>query len=168
MNHLASNPFESSKMFATMKNDAPTPSDYLMQLPPDRREAMGQLRDTINSNLPDGFVEAMNYGMIGWVVPHALYPSGYHCNPKEPLPFMSIASQKNHMAFYHMGLYAMPDLMAWYVAEYAKINTGRADVAKSCIRFKKPGLIAHHLIGELVQRMSVAEWIAVYERAFRR
>lgn len=145
-----------------------TPDEYLAQLPPERREAMDLLRKVINSNLPYGFAEAMSYGMIGWVVPHSVYPAGYHCNPKEPLPFMSIASQKSHIAIYHMGLYTMPELSGWFVAEYQNLMQKKPDMAKSCVRFKMATPIPYDLIAELVKKVSVNEWVALYEREIKR
>ena len=120
-----------------MKIEADSPEDYLAQLPEDRKEAMTQLREVILKNLPGGFVEMMNYNMPSYVVPHSLYPAGYHCDPKLPLPFMSIASQKNFVALYHMGVYANPDVMTWFTEEYAKHCKYKLDMGKSCIRFKR-------------------------------
>ena len=149
-----------------MQSKAITPEQYLLELAPERRSAMSLLRETIQSKLPDGFVETMSYGMIGYVVPHTIYPAGYHCDPKQPLPFLSIASQKNFIAVYHMGIYAMPELMAWFLSEFPKHAKGKPDMGKSCIRFKKPEQIPLTLIGELVTRISVKDWIDTYERSF--
>lgn len=146
-----------------LKHDDTSAAAYLASLPDDRREAMIALRNTILTHLPRGFVEAMSYGMIGYVVPHDIYPAGYHCDPAQPLPFLSIASQKSHIALYHMGLYADPDLLAWFEAEWAARDLGKLDMGKSCIRFKKPERIPLDLIGDLVERMSAERWIAVYE-----
>ncbi|MCB0790048.1 MAG: DUF1801 domain-containing protein, partial [Flavobacteriales bacterium] len=129
---------------------------------------MKELRATIKKNLPKGFEETMSYGMIGYVVPHKLYPAGYHCDPKLPLPFMSIASQKNFVAVYHMGLYADKELMDWFVEEYPNHVTTKLDMGKSCIRFKKPERIPMELIGELCTKMSVTDWVALYERSIKR
>ena len=110
-----------------------------------------------------GFSEEINYGMIGWVVPHSLYPEGYHCDPKLPLPFMSIASQKHFIAVYHIGVYANPKLLEWFISEYPKHCSTKLDMGKSCIRFKKIGNIPYNLIGELVTKMSANDWIMLYE-----
>ena len=141
---------------------------YINEAPEDRRAALQQLRAIILKNLPEGFQEEMSYGMIGYVVPHSIYPKGYHCTPELPLPFMSFASQKNSINFYHMGIYAKPELYDWFVAEYPKHSKQKLDIGKSCIRIKKPENIPFELIGELVKKMSVAEWIKTYEAAFNK
>jgi uncharacterized protein YdhG (YjbR/CyaY superfamily) len=151
-----------------MKIEATSPDNYIEQLPEDRQAPMQKLRAIINDNLPAGFEEAMNYGMIGYVVPHSAYPAGYHCNTKLPLPFMNIASQKNFIALYHMGIYANPTLMEWFVAEYPKHNKRKLDMGKSCIRFKKVEEIPYDLITELVQKMTMQEWIELYEANYKR
>lgn len=151
-----------------MKIEATSPDHYLTQLPDDRKGPMTKLRNTILENLPDEFEETMSYGMIGYVVPHSVYPPGYHCDPKLPLPFMSIASQKNFIALYHMGIYALPELMEWFVAEYPKYVSTKLDMGKSCIRFKKPDQIPFELIGQLTQKMTAGEWVEVYEKQVRR
>lgn len=142
--------------------------DYLNQIPAERKDAMNKLRQTILDNLPKGFEETMSYGMIGYVVPHSLYPAGYHCDPKLPLPFMSIASQKNFVAFYHMGIYANPELLAWFQEEYPKHVKTKLDMGKSCIRFKKPDQMPFELLGKLVAKMTVAEWIENYESELKK
>ena len=144
-----------------MEYDAKNPDDYLSQLPEDRQGPMRRLREIIRDHLPAGFEETMSYGMIGYVVPHSRYPDGYHCDPKLPLPFINIASQKNHIALYHMGLYASPGLQQWFIAAYTKLS-GKLDMGKSCIRFKKPELIPFVLIGELCGKLTVSEWIELY------
>ena len=146
-----------------MISKASTPEQYLKEVPADRKEAIMKLRDTVVKNLPKGFKEAMGYGALGWVVPHDLYPPGYHCDPKQPLPFAGIASQKNFIAFYHMGIYAMPELYKWFVSEYQKQIPTKIDMGKSCIRFKKPEQIPYKLIGELIKKVSVKDWINCYE-----
>lgn len=151
-----------------MQSDASTPKEYLDSLPEDRKAAMAELRKVIRKNLPKGFEEAMSYGMLGWVVPHSLYPAGYHCDPKLPLPFLSIASQKNFIAVYHMGMYADEKLLRWFTSEYAKRAEGRLDMGKSCIRFKKPDRIPYELIGEMAARMTPKEWITAYEKVLKR
>lgn len=146
-----------------MQIKAENPIDYINQLPADRKEAITKLRKTILENLPKGFFETMSYGMIGFVVPHSVYPDGYHCDPKLPLPFISIASQKNFIALYHMGIYADKNLLDWFVSEYPKHSKTKLDMGKSCIRFKKTNEIPYQLIGELISKMSVKEWIETYE-----
>ena len=149
-----------------MTSDAKNPEDYINSLPEDRKVHMEKLRDVILKNLPKGFQEGMNYGMMGYYVPHSIYPKGYHCKPTDPLPFMGFASQKNSINFYHMGIYANAALYDWFVAEYPKYSTRKLDMGKSCIRFKKFEEIPFDLIGELVTKISVDEWIATYESAF--
>ena len=151
-----------------MQIKADLPKQYIDQLPVDRKQVMGQLRRAILDNLPNGFVETMSYGMIGYVIPHSIYPSGYHCDPKLPLPFMGIASQKNFVAVYHMGIYAYNKLMNWFVNEYPKHCKTKLDMGKSCIRFKKPDHIPYELIGELSKKMSSKEWINIYETNIKR
>lgn len=150
-----------------MQSTAKTPDQYLKELPADRKEAISRLRDEVLKNLPKGFKELMNYGMLGYVVPHEIYPSGYHCDPKQPLPFACIASQKNHIAFYHMGIYAKPELMEWFTREYPKHTKARLDMGKSCIRFKKPDDIPYALFGALMKKIKPAEWIEIYETTYK-
>jgi len=151
-----------------MISKAATPDQYLKDLPADRKEPVMKLRNTVLKNLPKGFKEVMNYGMLGYVVPHELYPQGYHCDPKQPLPFANIASQKHFIAFYHMGLYMNPKLLKWFTEEYPKQSTAKLDMGKSCIRFKKAEHIPYELIGELVKKISVDEWIKIYEGVLKR
>ena len=150
-----------------MKSTATTVEEYLASLPDDRKEAVTKLRNIVKKNLPKGFEEIMGYGMIGYVVPHSIYPDGYHCTPKLPLPFMNIASQKNFIAFYHMGMYANPILKDWFVAEYQKEITTKIDMGAGCTRFKKPEHIPYKLIGKLAKKINVKEYIAMYELAFK-
>jgi hypothetical protein len=147
---------------------ANSPDEYVSKVPEERKEYFAQLRQVILDNLPDGFNEEMSYGMIGYVVPHSLYPDGYHCDPKLPLPFMSIASQKNFVAFYHMGIYADPELYNWFTSEYPKYSKRKLDMGKSCIRFKKVEEIPFKLIGELVTKMSTQDWINLYEKNYKK
>ncbi|HEX2605831.1 MAG TPA: DUF1801 domain-containing protein [Flavisolibacter sp.] len=151
-----------------MISPAPTPEAYIESLPPDRKAAMTTLRHTIKKHLPEGFEECMSYGMIGYVVPHTLYPAGYHCNPKLPLSFLSIASQKNFIAVYHMGLYADPHLLNWFQEAYKTGSKAKPDMGKSCLRFKKPEQIPYELIGALCTKMTVAQWIEVYEKILKK
>jgi hypothetical protein len=151
-----------------MQSKATTPEHYLSELPEERKIPMNTLRDVIKTNLPKGFEEAMSYGMLGFVVPHSIYPKGYHCDPKLPLPFISLASQKNFIALYHMGIYADENLLNWFIAEYPKHCKTKLDMGKSCIRFKKMDDIPFELIGELAKRVSVTDWIKKYETAFNK
>lgn len=151
-----------------MKYEANTVEEYIAQLPEDRREIITELRAIINENIPDGFEETMSYGMIGWVVPHSIYPNGYHCTPELPLPFLSIASQKNFIGFYHMGIYANPELLKWFTEEYPKYSKYKLDMGKSCVRLKRMNDIPFDLIRETVQKMAVKEWIDLYEGNLKR
>lgn len=151
-----------------MQSKATTPEQYLSELPEDRKEAMLKLRNAIKENLPQGFEEVISYGMLGYVVPHSIYPSGYHCNPKLPLPFINLASQKNFIALYHMGIYANKNLESWFVSEYPKHVKTKLDMGKSCIRFKKMDDIPFDFIGELAAKVSVEDWISNYEKAYRK
>ena len=149
-----------------MTSAAKTVEEYMNNLPEDRKKPMELLRNSMLKNVPKGFEEGMNYGMIGYYVPHTIYPKGYHCKPTDPLPFITFASQKKSINFYHMGIYANKDLYDWFVAEYPKHSTRKLDMGKSCIRFNKFDEIPFELLGELVTKISVAEWIAMYESAF--
>jgi hypothetical protein len=151
-----------------MQIKADNPDNYIDQLPVDRKEVIKKLRKSILENLPKGFSETMNYGMIGFVVPHSIYPAGYHCDPKLPLPFINIASQKNFVAIYHMGIYADNKLLEWFCNEYSKHSKTKLDMGKSCIRFKKMDEIPYQLIGELAGKISVKEWIHIYETNFKK
>ncbi len=151
-----------------MQSTASSPDQYFKQIPDERKNVMNQLRKEILSNLPKGFKEVMAYGMPSYVVPHDLYPSGYHCNSNEPLPFMSLASQKNHIAVYHMGLYMNQDLMKWYLSEFKKISDRKADIGKSCIRFKNANDVPIQLLGQLSKKMTVKTWIELYEKILKR
>lgn len=145
-----------------------SPDKYIETLPADRQKPMTELRRVIKKNLPKGFSESMGYGMLGYCVPHSLYPAGYHCNPQQPLPFISIASQKNFIALYHMGLYADPKLLKWFTEAYAKEVPTKLDMGKSCIRFKKMDQIPYKLIGELASKMTPKDWIERYEKNLKR
>lgn len=149
-----------------MQSTAKEPAEYVESLPEERKETMMKIRESINNNLPEGFIEVINYGMLGYVVPHSIYPKGYHCDTKQPLPFMGLASQKNNISFYHMGLYANPQLLEWFTSEYAKQVKSKLDMGKSCIRFKKMNEIPYELIAELVRKVSVQQWIEMYESNF--
>ncbi|TWT50770.1 hypothetical protein Pla22_35130 [Rubripirellula amarantea] len=146
-----------------MKTNVHSVSEYLQLLPDERQAVVAKLRKVVRENLPRGFTECINYGMIGYVVPHSRYPSGYHCDPSLPLPFVNLASQKNYVAVYHMGMYADVDLLDWFVAEYPRHCSRKLDMGKSCIRFKKIDEIPYELVGKLAAKMSVAKWIKIYE-----
>lgn len=148
-----------------MPSQATDPESYIESLSDDKKESFKKLRDTIKSNLPEGFEETMTYGMISYVVPHSIYPSGYHVNPATPLPFISIASQKNFIALYHMGLYADEKLLEWFKASYERRGAGKLDMGKSCIRFKNPKKIPFDLLAELSSKMDPKKWIGLYEKS---
>lgn len=146
-----------------MKADGKTVEEILTNIPGDRVESFNKLHDVIVKNLPKGFEAAISYGGLGYVVPHTLYPTGYHCKPSEPLPFAGIASQKNSINFYHMGIYSDSKLLNWFVTEYPKHSKQKLDMGKSCVRFKKLDEIPYKLIGELMKKISAKEWINIYE-----
>ncbi|MBM3412028.1 MAG: DUF1801 domain-containing protein [Bacteroidetes bacterium] len=143
-------------------------NEILANVPADRAEPFKKLHEIIVKNLPKGFEAAISYGGLGYVVPHSLYPNGYHCKPIEPLPFAGIASQKHSINFYHMGLYLDPILFNWFVKEYPKYTNQKLDMGKSCIRFKKFSDIPYKLIGELMKKMTVKDWISAYESRLKK
>lgn len=151
-----------------MQSKATTVDAYIAELPEDRQKAISELRKVIKKNIPKGFKEGMGYGMMGWSIPHSIYPAGYHCKPTDPLPFMGLASQKNFIAVYHMGVYADPKLLKWFQDAHTKASPKKLDMGKSCIRYKKPEDIPYKLIGELASKITVDEWIANYEKALKR
>ncbi len=151
-----------------MQSKAATVDEYIGEVTEEHKAAMEKLRATIKDNLPDGFSEGMGYGMIGYAVPHSIYPNGYHCDPKLPLPFISIASQKKFIALYHMGIYANPEILNWFTDEFPKHSKYKLDMGKSCIRFKNPDAIPFELIAELCRKIQVADWISVYEKNLKR
>lgn len=151
-----------------MKANGTTVDEILANLPEDRKEAFTKLHETIINNLPEGFQPAISYGGLGYVVPHSIYPAGYHCKPIEPLPFAGVASQKNSINFYHMGIYSKPELLEWFVSEYPKHSKQKLDMGKSCIRFKKLAEIPYDLIGELMQKITVEDWIETYESLYKK
>lgn len=151
-----------------MQSKAISPDEYIAEMPVERQPGFKKLRQTIKKNLPKGFKEIMCYGMIGYVVPHSIYPDGYHCDPKTPLPFLSIASQKNFIAVYHMGIYADPAILKWFTTAYAKVGKAKLDMGKSCIRFKKTEDIPFELLGELASKMTPKDWILKYEAVYKK
>ena len=151
-----------------MSTSISTVSEYISQLEESRKEIIENLRKAMKSNLPAGFNEEINYGMIGYVVPHSIYPSGYHCNTKLTLPFMNLASQKNHIGVYHMGIYSDPDLLKWFEEEWSKLEIGKLNMGKSCIRLNPKKQIPYDLIGRLSAKISVDQWIETYEKAVKK
>jgi hypothetical protein len=149
-----------------MQSKSQTVDNYMNELPEERKAPMQRLREVFNANLPEGFTEEMNYGMIGYVVPHSIYPKGYHCSPELPLPFVNIASQKNFIAVYHMGIYSDEKLLNWFVEEFPKHSKAKLDMGKSCIRFKKMDQIPFELLGELLTKMTVNQWIERYDSVY--
>ncbi len=145
-----------------------TPQDYLNNVDEERKAAFKKLYETISANIPQGFEAQISYGMIGWVVPKSIYPDGYHCSPELPLPFLSIAAQKNFFAVYHMGIYADETLLNWFVEEYPKHCKRKLDMGKSCIHFKKIEEIPFELIAELSKKMSIENWIELYEKGLKK
>ena len=150
-----------------MQSKAATPDEYIESLPFDRKGTIRAIRNAINSNIPDGFEEGMCYGMIGWYVPHSIFPAGYHCDPSKPLMLISLASQKNHMALYHMGLYAGPHL-DWFRKEWPKHSSKKMDMGKSCLRFKRAEEVPIELIGELATKFTPQQWVEAYQSALDR
>lgn len=150
-----------------MQYKAGSIEEYISQLPTERIEPINRLRKQILDNLPKGIEERISYGMIGYVIPHLIYPDGYHCTPELPLPFMNLASQKNFIAVYSMVIYAKKDLLEWFVSEYAKRYKYKLDMGKSCIRFKRLNDIPYDLIGELTAKVSAQEWIDLYESLYK-
>ena len=151
-----------------MQSKANTPNEYVSELPEERKEVVTKLRQIILGNLPLGFEETMSYGMLGYVVPHSIYPDGYHCSPELPLPFMSVASQKNFVAVYHMGIYADDELMKWFINEFPKHCKRKLDMGKSCIRFKKMDDIPYELIGKLCAKTTTQQWIDLYDEKLKK
>lgn len=144
--------------------DITTPAEYVRQLPQDRKKPVSKIRSILRKNLPKGFKEQISYKMIGYVVPHSIYPEGYHCDSSQPLPFINLASQKNYIALYHMGIYSNDKLNKWFIKEYLSLIGKKPDMGKSCIRFKKPDEIPYELIAELAGKMTPQEWIKIYEK----
>lgn len=151
-----------------MRIEAKNPDEYVSKVPEERREAFVKLRETIQASIPKGFEETMSYGMIGYVVPKTIYPDGYHCSPELPLPFTSIANQKNFIGFYHMGVYANKEIYDWFVEEYGKRCKYKIDMGKSCLRLKRMDDIPFDLIAELMKKMTTKDWISSYEAALKK
>lgn len=151
-----------------MQIKAESIEEYLSNVPEERKVSFKKLYETVSENLPKGFQEHLSYGMIGWSVPLEAYPAGYHCTPNTPLPFVNLASQKNFIALYHMGIYANPELLKWFTEEYPKHSKRKLDMGKSCIRFKKTDDIPYELIAELMKKVTPENWIAVYEQLYKK
>lgn len=145
-----------------MQSKASTVEQYIAELPEDRRATVTKLRSLVRKHLPKGFTEQIQYGMIGYVVPHRHYPAGYHTNPKDPLPFAAIASQKNHLALYLMSPTMKPEIEAAIRAGF-QASGKKLDMGKSCIRFKKLEDLALDAIGEAIASLSMADYIIAYE-----
>ncbi len=157
------------KKYHKTKMEKPaTIKEYLEQVVPERQTAFTKLYETIKNNLPEGFEEKFIYENIGFVVPKSIYPAGYHCSPELPLPFINLASQKSHIALYHMGIYMMPNVYDWFVNEYPKHSKRKLDMGKSCIRFKKTDDIPFELITELMQKISVNNYISTYKSLLKK
>ena len=146
-----------------MQSNARTVEEYLRSLPEDRRAAISAVRKVILANLPKGYEECMSYGMIGYVVPHSIYPAGYHCNPKLPLPYANLASQKNHMALYLMCCYGDKVTYQWFCKAW-KATGKKLDMGKSCVRFKKLEDVSLEVIGQVIARVPVKNYIAHIEQ----
>lgn len=142
--------------------------DILASLPEERKEIMEKLIAVFDQHLPQGFEKTLSFGMIGYVVPHSTYPAGYHCKPAEPLPFLSIASQKAAISIYHMGIYADQEILDWFVTQYPLHCKSKLDMGKSCIRFKKMDDIPWDLLTELAQMFTPTSWVKLYESQFRK
>ena len=147
-------------------------NDLINKNEQERIVCLRELFDVLSTNLPVGFTPCISYGMVSFAVPHSLYPNGYHCDPKQPLPFISFAAKKNHISLHHMGLYAQDEdgknaVLDWFVSEWTNYSSKKLDMGKGCIRFKKPEDIPFALIGELATKITVQQWIESYERAFR-
>jgi len=151
-----------------MTSKATTPQQYVDELPVERKEVFEKLRQSILKNLPKGFQECMGYGMIGYSIPHSVYPAGYHCDPSLPLPYAGLASQKNSINYSNMAMYANAELMQWFKDEYAKQCKTKLDMGKSCIRFKKFDDIPFKLIGDLTKKINAKSWIQLYETTLKR
>ncbi len=143
---------------------AKTVDEYLAGLSPDRHAAIGAVRQVILANLPDGYEELMSYGMIGYVVPHRLYPAGYHCDPTQPLLYAGLGSQKNHMALYLMSVYGHRATEQWFRKAWRAAGK-RLDMGKSCVRFKRIDDVPLGVIGQVIARVPVKEYIAGVDNA---
>lgn len=149
-----------------MQSNAVTVAEYLAELPPDRRLALSAVRKAVLESLDRGYEEGMQYGMIGYYVPHSMYPAGYHCDPRQPLPFAGLASRKNHMAIYLMSVYIDEASAAWFRQAWSKTGK-KLDMGKSCIRFKKLEDLPLDVIAEVIRRATAKKYIAAYQAALK-
>jgi hypothetical protein len=149
-----------------MQSKAATVNDYLAELPADRREAIQVVRAVILKNLDKTYEEGMQYGMIGYYVPHRVYPAGYHCDPKQPLPYVALASQKHYMSLYIGCVYGDNDYAKWFIAAWKKTGK-KLDMGKSCVRFKKVEDLALDVIAEAIRRTPAKKYIQFYEMAMK-
>lgn len=150
-----------------MQSKATTVAQYLAALPDDRRKTLDAVRRVIRKNLDKNFEEGIQYGMIGYYVPHRVYPPGYHCDPKQPLPYVALASQKNYMSLYLMCIYGHDELRDSFEAAWAKSGK-KLDMGKSCIRFKKLDDLALDVIGQAIKKTPAKKFVAHYEATMAR
>ncbi|GAB4384285.1 MAG: hypothetical protein Kow0022_06380 [Phycisphaerales bacterium] len=156
-----------SVMLASMQSRATTVEEYLEGLCEDRRRAISAVRDVIRANLGRGYEEGMQYGMIGYFVPHRVYPPGYHCDPRQPLPFVGLASQRNHMAIYLFCIYASEEDRQWFIEAWTASGR-KLDMGKGCVRFRRLEDVPLEVVGEAIRRVPVERLVAVYEENLRR
>ncbi len=149
-----------------MQSKAKTVPEYIDSLSAERKPIIIALRKAILKNLPKGFHEEMSYGMIGYVVPHTLYPGGYHVTPELPLPFIGLASQKNHIAVYHMAMHG--ELLDWFQDEWRVYSSKKLNMGKACIRFRNTEDVPVDLIGTLASKMTPKQWLEIYEKSINR
>ena len=149
-----------------MTSQAKTVEEYLQALPGDRRAAISTVRETILANLPKGYEVRMNYGMIGYVVPHSIYPAGYHCNPAQPLTYASLGSQKNHIALYLMCVYGHAETAAWFRKAWEATGK-KLDMGKACVRFKRLEDVPLEVVGQVIARTPVKQYIATIENVLQ-
>lgn len=150
-----------------MKSTATTPQDYLDSLPDDRKIFVSAIRDVLLKNLPEGFEEIMSYGMLGYVIPHSIYPKGYHANPKLPLGLINLGSQKNNVTLHHLGLY-QGELLPWFQENWSLRTNKKLDMGKGCVHFKKLEDVPLELIGELATKLTPQKWITLYEKSLEK
>ena len=147
-----------------MQSHALTVDEYLASLPEDRREVISAVREIFLKNLPEGFEEGMQYGMIGYYVPHSRYPAGYHCDPKQPLPYGGLASQKNHMSLHLMCAYGDGPIRKAFVQGFKDVGK-KLDIGQACVRFKKLDDLALDVVADTLRKVTVQDWIDIYERS---
>lgn len=145
-----------------------TVNEYIEQLDEGRQEVVQKIREVILKNLPEGFEETIDYGMIAYVVPLSIYPKGYRNDKKHPLPFVSLASQKNYISLYHMGVYSDKPMLDWFTESYAAVCKTKLDMGKGCIRFKKMDDIPYNLIAQLMQKITPQQWVEQFERVYNK